>query len=97
MATIMEADVTAVCGPKGCHNPGWRHNHERGPGTPVGHRVTVTSLGSQRGATRSVWSQSVLAPSRAASRPANPDRARLFVAKIEWNKIDSILPEPAGE
>src|SRR4051812_32461135 len=42
MQALMEADVTAVAGPKGCHDPGRtavRHGHERGSVTLGGRRV----------------------------------------------------------
>jgi hypothetical protein len=45
MAQLMEADVTAVCGPKGKHNPdrtAVRHGFERGSVTLGGRRVPVT-------------------------------------------------------
>jgi putative transposase len=45
MAALMEADVTAVCGPKGKHNPdrtATRHGTERGSVTLGGRRVPVT-------------------------------------------------------
>jgi putative transposase len=45
MAAMMDADVTAVCGPKDRHNPqrtGVRHGHERGSVTLGGRRVPVT-------------------------------------------------------
>jgi putative transposase len=44
MAAIMEADVAAVCGPKGRHDPqrtATRHGHERGSVTLGGRRVPV--------------------------------------------------------
>lgn len=44
MDTLMEADVTAVCGPRGSHNPertGVRHGRERGSVTLGGRRVAV--------------------------------------------------------
>jgi len=44
MAQMMEADVTAVCGPRGKHNPersGVRHGTERGSVTLGGRRVPV--------------------------------------------------------
>lgn len=45
MTELMEADVTAVCGPKGKHDPGrtaTRHGAERGSVTLGGRRVPVT-------------------------------------------------------
>lgn len=45
MAQLMEADVTAVCGPRGKHNPdrtASRHGTERGSVTLGGRRVPVT-------------------------------------------------------
>jgi putative transposase len=45
MAAIMEADVTAVCGPKGRHDPdrrATRHGHGAGSVTLGGRRVPVT-------------------------------------------------------
>ncbi len=45
MAQLMEADVTAVCGPKGRHDPqrsASRHGTERGSVTLGGRRVPVT-------------------------------------------------------
>lgn len=45
MAQLMEADVTAVCGPKGAHDPertATRHGTERGSVTLGGRRVPVT-------------------------------------------------------
>ncbi len=42
MAALMEADVAAVCGPRGKHNPGRtavRHGSERGSVTLGGRRV----------------------------------------------------------
>ena len=42
MAAVMEQDVTAVCGPKGRHDPGRtavRHGHEKGSVTLGGRRV----------------------------------------------------------
>jgi putative transposase len=45
MQQLMEADVTAVCGPKGKHNPersAVRHGGERGSVTLGGRRVPVT-------------------------------------------------------
>ncbi len=45
MAAIMEEDVTAACGPKGCHDPdrrALRHGHERGSVSLGGRRVPVT-------------------------------------------------------
>jgi len=45
MQQLMEADVTAVCGPKGKHNPdrtAIRHGGERGSVTLGGRRVPVT-------------------------------------------------------
>ena len=45
MAALMEADVTAVCGPKGRHDPARtavRHGRERGSVTLGGRRVPVT-------------------------------------------------------
>jgi putative transposase len=45
MAAIMEADVAAVCGPRGRHDPqrtATRHGHERGSVTLGGRRVAVT-------------------------------------------------------
>ena len=45
MAAIMEQDLTAVCGPKGRHDPqrtATRHGHERGSVTLGGRRVAVT-------------------------------------------------------
>jgi len=45
MQTLMEADVTAVCGPKGKHDAartGVRHGHERGSVTLGGRRVPIT-------------------------------------------------------
>ena len=44
MQQMMEADVTAVCGPRGKHNPqrsGVRHGTERGSVTLGGRRVPV--------------------------------------------------------
>jgi hypothetical protein len=44
MAQLMEADVVAVCGPKGKHNPGReavRHGSEAGSVTLGGRRVPV--------------------------------------------------------
>jgi len=44
MAAIMEQDVTAVCGVKGCHESqrvAVRHDHERGSVTLGGRRVPV--------------------------------------------------------
>ena len=44
LAALMEADVTAVCGPKGRHDPGrtaTRHGRERGSVTLGGRRVPV--------------------------------------------------------
>ncbi|MGV1010798.1 MAG: IS256 family transposase, partial [Dermatophilaceae bacterium] len=44
MAQLMEADVTAVCGPKGKHNPdraASRHGTGRGSVTLGGRRVPV--------------------------------------------------------
>jgi putative transposase len=44
MAALMEEDVTAVCGPKGRHDPervGMRHGHERGSVSLGGRRVPV--------------------------------------------------------
>jgi putative transposase len=44
MATLMEADVTALCGPRGKHDPdrtAVRHGHERGSVTLGGRRVPV--------------------------------------------------------
>ena len=44
MASLMEADVAGVCGPKGKHNPeraGLRHGTERGSVTLGGRRVPV--------------------------------------------------------
>jgi putative transposase len=44
MAQLMEADVAAVCGPKGKHNPGReavRHGSEAGSVTLGGRRVPV--------------------------------------------------------
>ncbi len=45
MAALMEADVSAVCGPKGKHNPdrtATRHGTERGSVTLGGRRVPVS-------------------------------------------------------
>jgi putative transposase len=45
MASMMEADVAAVCGPRGKHDPdreAVRHGHERGSVTLGGRRVPVT-------------------------------------------------------
>src|SRR6266571_841224 len=45
MAQLMNADVEAVCGPKGKHDPGRtavRHGSERGSVTLGGRRVPVT-------------------------------------------------------
>src|SRR3954449_2569865 len=45
MAAIMEADVTAVCGPKGCHDPqrtATRHGRGAGSVTLGGRRVPVS-------------------------------------------------------
>jgi len=45
MASLMEADVTAVCGPRGKHDPeraATRHGTERGSVTLGGRRVPVT-------------------------------------------------------
>jgi putative transposase len=45
MQALMEADVTALAGPKGKHDPGRtavRHGHERGSVTLGGRRVPVT-------------------------------------------------------
>src|SRR4051794_41465489 len=45
MQALMEADVTAVAGPKGRHDPGRtavRHGHERGSVTLGGRRVPVS-------------------------------------------------------
>src|SRR3954452_23922191 len=45
MQALMEADVTAVAGPKGKHDPGRtavRHGHERGSVTLGGRRVPVS-------------------------------------------------------
>lgn len=45
MQVLMEADVTAVAGPKGRHDPdraAVRHGHERGSVTLGGRRVPVT-------------------------------------------------------
>jgi putative transposase len=45
MQALMEADVTALAGPKGRHDPGRaavRHGHERGSVTLGGRRVPVT-------------------------------------------------------
>ena len=45
MAQLMEADVAAVCGPKGKHDPdrvATRHGTERGSVTLGGRRVAVT-------------------------------------------------------
>jgi hypothetical protein len=44
MATMMDADVTAICGPKGRHNPertAVRHGGEDGSVTLGGRRVPV--------------------------------------------------------
>ena len=44
MGSLMEADVSAVCGPRGKHNPdraGVRHGTERGSVTLGGRRVPV--------------------------------------------------------
>ena len=44
MAALMEADVAAVCGPRGKHDPGRtavRHGRERGSVTLGGRRVGV--------------------------------------------------------
>ncbi|HEX2301721.1 MAG TPA: IS256 family transposase [Pseudonocardiaceae bacterium] len=44
MAAMMEADVTAVCGPKGCHDPqrsATRHGHGDGSVSLGGRRVPV--------------------------------------------------------
>ena len=44
LAALMEDDVTAVCGPKGRHDPqrrATRHGHERGSVTLGGRRVPV--------------------------------------------------------
>jgi transposase-like protein len=44
MAAVMEADVTAVCGPKGCYDPerrATRHGHGGGSVTLGGRRVPV--------------------------------------------------------
>ena len=44
MAAIMEQDVTAACGPKGCHDPertAVRHGHGAGSVTLGGRRVPV--------------------------------------------------------
>jgi putative transposase len=45
MASLMEADVAAVCGPRGRHDPGRtavRHGRERGSVTLGGRRTSVT-------------------------------------------------------
>jgi len=45
MASLMEADVAAVCGPRGRHDPGrtaLRHGSERGSVTLGGRRTSVT-------------------------------------------------------
>src|SRR3954447_24362053 len=45
MATIMEADVTAACGPKGRHDPqrnATRHGYGAGSVTLGGRRIPVT-------------------------------------------------------
>ena len=45
MASLMEADVAAACGPRGKHNPdraATRHGTERGSVTLGGRRVPVT-------------------------------------------------------
>src|SRR4051794_41359260 len=45
MQALMEADVTALAGPKGKHDPGRaavRHGSERGSVTPGGRRVPVS-------------------------------------------------------
>src|SRR5688500_251360 len=45
MGTLMDADVTAVCGPRGKHDPdraATRHGAERGSVTLGGRRVPVT-------------------------------------------------------
>ena len=45
MASLMEADVAAVCGPRGRHDPGRtavRHGTERGSVTLGGRRTGVT-------------------------------------------------------
>jgi putative transposase len=45
MASLMEADVAAVCGPRGKHDPdreAMRHGYERGSVTLGGRRVRVT-------------------------------------------------------
>jgi hypothetical protein len=45
MASLMEADVAAACGPRGRHDPGRtavRHGSERGSVTLGGRRVGVT-------------------------------------------------------
>jgi putative transposase len=45
MAAMMEADVTAVCGPKGCHDPGrraTRHGQGAGSVSLGGRRVPVS-------------------------------------------------------
>jgi putative transposase len=45
MATLMEQDVTAVCGPRGRHDPGRtavRHGHGAGSVSLGGRRVPVT-------------------------------------------------------
>jgi putative transposase len=44
MAAMMDADVAAVCGPKGKHDPNRtavRHGSERGSVTLGGHRVPI--------------------------------------------------------
>ena len=44
LAAMMEDDVTAACGPKGRHDPGWtatRHGHGAGSVALGGRRVPI--------------------------------------------------------
>ena len=55
MAAIMEADVTAVCGPKGRHNAerrAVRHGHGVGSVTLGGRRIAVSDRGCARSTAR---------------------------------------------
>ena len=52
MAAIMEADVTAACGPKGRHDPertATRHGHGAGSVSLGGRRVPVAAAADARG------------------------------------------------
>ena len=97
MASLMEADVAAVCGPRGRHDPGRtavRHGRERGSVTLGGRRVGVAR--PRMRATGTSLPPVGEKVERAASATSKSAVSRRFVAMTE-TALAELLAAPLGQ